>query len=446
MITWTLFVVLALIVVNALYVAAEFAAVSVRATRIEQVAATESSRLANALLPILRSPRELDRYIAGCQIGITVSSLVLGAFGQATLGLALGSLLAETTALQPPSAYALSAVLTLITLTSVQVVFGELIPKTIALQYPVGTALLTYLPMRWSLMLFEPFIRLLNGSGSLVLRRMGVAADSGHRHVHAPEEIALLIRESREGGLLEDRDSARLREAIQLGQHRVRQLMVPRRRIVALDLDEPLQDLLTTVDTSPYTRLIVHRNGFDDVPGYLHVKDLAVATATEGQVSSLELLIRPILVLPSGLTIDRALGQMRDERARIALLVDEYGDVEGLISLEDIIRELLGGISDEFKSIAEPVPVPLGNGRWRLPGRLPLEEASEWAQSIGAGTLEPSEADTLAGWILERLETIPDGPCCLADDVLTVEVERMAGAAIESVIAWRPVAHSRETA
>ena len=236
-----LLTVVVLILLNALYVAAEFAIVGVRATRVELLAA-QGQRSALGLLPVLRDTARLDQYIAACQFGITLSSLILGAFGQATLGLALGALLVAQTGLEPLAAYSLSATLTLVILTGVQVVFGELIPKTVALQFPLGTALRTYPPLRWSLILYAPFIRLLNGSGGLVLRWLGCAAESDHRHLHAPEEIDLLIRESREGGLIEDKDSARLREALQLGQHRVRQLMVPRRQIVALDLSDPLAD------------------------------------------------------------------------------------------------------------------------------------------------------------------------------------------------------------
>ena len=231
----SLFIVVFLILVNALYVAAEFAIVGARATRVEQLAA-QGHRLAGALLPILRDTLRLDRYIAACQIGITASSLILGAFGQATIGLALGAALVTYAGLQPLGGYTLSATVTLVALTSVQVVIGELIPKTVALQYPVRTALFTYLPMRWSLALFSPFIDLLNGSGNLVLRLFGVSAAGSHRHIHAPDEIDLLIRESREGGLLQHKDSERLREALKLGQHRVRQIMVPRRRIASLDL------------------------------------------------------------------------------------------------------------------------------------------------------------------------------------------------------------------
>lgn len=438
MILWITFVVIALILVNALYVAAEFAAVGARVTRVEQLAA-QGHRLATALLPTLREPARLDTYIAACQIGITFSSLVLGAFGQATIGVALGSQLDEYSELGAVSAYALSAIITLVVLTSTQVVFGELIPKTLALQYPVGTAIYTYLPLRWSITLMAPFITLLNGSGSLVLRLFGVGGEQSHRHIHSPEEIDLLIRESREGGVLENADSKRLREALQLGQHRVRQLMVPSRQIASLDLDTPPEQLLASIHDSPYTRLIVYRGNPDNLLGYLHVKDVAVAISAGHDLTDLKSLVRPLLVLQYTLTIDRALAQLRKQRSRIALLADEYGDIKGLISLQDIIHELLGGLSDEFKSGTEVTSRRLPDGRWRLPGRLPLDEAVQLIRSYGGGPeLKPGQADTLAGWLLERLDTIPEGGCCLIADGIEFEIEILDGLAIDSVLVRIP--------
>lgn len=437
MILWTAFVVIVLILVNALYVAAEFATVGARVTRVEQLAA-RGHRLAAALLPTLREPLRLDTYIAACQIGITFSSLVLGAFGQATIGLALGAQLDEHTGLDPLTAYALSAAITLVVLTSTQVVFGELIPKSVALQYPVGTAMYTFLPLRWSITLLAPFITLLNGSGNLVLRLFGASGEQSHRHVHSSEEIDLLIRESGDGGLLEKGECKRLREALQLGQHRVRQLMVPSRRIARLDLSAPPDRLLADIDASPYTRLIVHLGNPEEILGYIHVKDVAVAIATGHDLTALQSLVRPLLVLPYTLTIDRALSQLRSQRARIALLADEYGDVKGLVSLQDIIRELLGELSDEFKSGTDASSRRLPDGRWRLPGRLPLNEVDELIQSAGGPVLEPGQADTLAGWLLERLDTIPEGCCCLAIDGIEFEIEVLEGLAIGSVLVRLP--------
>ncbi len=432
--TWMFLVVGLLILINALYVAAEFAIVGARVSRVEHVAG-QGHRLAAALLPIIKDMASLDRYIAACQIGITLSSLILGAFGQATIGIAIGEWLVAYRGLEPLGAHALSATLVLVVLTSAQVVFGELIPKTVALQYPVGTAMYSYLPMRWSLVLYSPFIRLLNGSGGLILRLLGADPDVRHRHVHSPDEIELLIRESSEGGLLEAKESQRLREVLRLSHHKARQFMVPRRQIAALDLNTPLDQLLEEIDASPYTRLVVHRGGIDTVRGFIHVKDLAIATAGGREIHDLQPLIRPILALPSNLTLDRVLGQMRNRRARIALVVSDFGDVEGLISLEDIIRELLGVLSDEFKSGSELGPEQLGEDCWRLPGRIPLDEVIEWARPFTpADFWDVGQAETLAGWLLAQIGAIPEAGDKLDTAGLAFEIERMDGSAIASVL------------
>ncbi len=432
--TWIFVVVGLLILINALYVAAEFAIVGARASRVEHFT-RQGHRLAAAILPIVKDTTRLDRYIATCQIGITLSSLILGAFGQATIGLALGVLLVSDWGMDTAGAYALSATIVLVVLTSTQVVLGELIPKTVALQYPVGTAMYTHLPMRWSLALFAPFIALLNGSGNLILRRFGVDPDVSHRHVHSPDEIELLIRESSKGGILEVKASKRLREVLRLSRHTVRQLMVPRRQIASLDLAAPLDQLLAQIDASPYTRLVVHRGGLDNVRGIIHVKDLAIATAAGAEIQSLQSLVRPVLALPNRLTLDRALGQMRDRRARIALVVNEYGDVDGLISLEDIVCELIGDLSDEFKSNTEFAPEHLDGNRWRLPGRLPLDKVIDWTRPYtDRGIWDASQAETLAGWLLEQLGTIPEAGDTLELVGLLFEIEKMDGPAIASVI------------
>jgi len=422
-----------LILINALYVAAEFAIVGARASRVEHFALLGKD-LAVAILPIVRDAARLDRYIATCQIGITLSSLILGAFGQATIGVALGALLV-TLGMESIAGYALAATIVLVVLTSTQVVLGELIPKTVALQYPVGTAMYTYLPMHWSQIFFAPFITVLNGSGNLILKRLGIDPEASHRHIHSPDEIELLIRESSKGGILEVKASKRLREVLRLSRHTVRQLMVPRRQIASLDLAAPLHQLLGEIDASPYTRLVVHRGGLDNLRGFIHVKDVAIATASGLEVQSLEALVRPILAFPNRLTLDQALGQMRDRRARIALVVNEYGDINGLISLDDIVRELIGDPSDEFKSNTEFGPEQLDQDRWRLPGRLPLDEVIDWARLyIDQGVWGASHAETFAGWLLEQLGTIPEQGDALELAGLALEIEKMDGPAIVSVI------------
>ena len=262
----------ALILVNAVYVAAEFAAVSVRQSRLRQMA-EDGNPFARWLLPRLGTPAALDRYIAACQIGITISSLGLGAYAQSTLAVWLTPQLASLGGLQPLAAQSTAAAIVLLVLTAAQVIFGELVPKSLALQYPTPTALYTLPPMVASLWIYRPFIHWLNGSGLLLLRLLG-APQQAHRHIHSPDEIELLIAESRDGGLLEPDEHRRLQRALRLNLRQAKQLMVPRTRMAALEVETPLSEVIRVVAASPYSRLPVYRGSLDNIVGVLHTKDL----------------------------------------------------------------------------------------------------------------------------------------------------------------------------
>src|SRR5215217_9160866 len=287
------FVIVSLILVNAVYVAAEFAAVSVRRSRIQQLAA-DGNPLAAWLLPLLQSPASLDRYIAACQIGITLSSLILGAYAQSTFAVWLTPYFGSIGGLENVAAYTTSTVVVLLLLTVAQVVFAELVPKSLALQHPTHTALYTLFAMVPSQWLYRPFIKWLNGTGLLLLRLLG-APPQAHRHLHSPDEIELLIAESRDGGLLEPDEHRRLRRALRLNLRQARQLMVPRTEISAIDINTPLTEVIGIVAQSPFSRLPVSRDSIDNVVGMLHTKDLVRWLVTGGSTdATLARLLRPI--------------------------------------------------------------------------------------------------------------------------------------------------------
>ncbi len=422
------FICVLLILVNALYVAAEFAAVGVRRSQVYQLA-EEGNSLAKRLLPILEDSHKLDSYIAACQIGITLSSLILGAFGQAAIAPDLAELLRTTVGLEPLAAQSAAAAIILLLLTTFQVVFGELVPKSLALQFPTRMALLTYVPTRWSLALYSWFISVLNGSGLLILKAFGMENAGGHRHIHSPEEIDMLIAESRDGGLLEPEEQQRLHQALHLGRRTARQLMVPRRLVEAVDVDADPERVLQIAMNSPYTRLPVYRGSLDNVIGMLHTKDVAVRFARTGRAPRVEELIRSLIYVPTSVTADRLLAQLRERRGRLAVVLDEHGGFEGIVTLEDVLSELVGGLADEFKG-EEPEPERLEDGRVRLPGMMLLDEAQEW---IGQ-SLNETEADTVAGWVLDALGTVPRGGERVTIDGLEVEVEQVEHKAIVSVL------------
>lgn len=426
----TVLVALAVVVVltafTALYVAAEFATVGVRQSRIAQLA-DDGNPLARRLLPIITDSHALDRYIAASQIGITLSGLILGAYGQSRLGEGLETVLGRA-GWSAAAAASTAAVVTLLGLTAFNVVFGELVPKSLALQFPTQVSLWLYWPMTASLAIFRWFIGLLNGSGWLILRLLGMRAADSHRHIHSPDEITMLIAESKDGGLLDAEEQRRLSQALQLGRRTAKQLMVPRRHVHAIDVDTPPSELLAWAIESPYTRAPVYRGHIDDVVGLIQTKDIASLYARTGGADGWTALVKPLSIVPSTLTADRLVAELRRRRARLALVLDEYGGVAGVVTLEDILAELVGDVDDEFKTTDAPQPLP--DGRIRLPGALRLDEAIVW---LGADWAD-DEADTVGGRVVVALGTVPAGGERLTIDGVEVEVERMDGPAIASLL------------
>lgn len=347
---WT--VIVLLILLTGLYVAAEFAAVSARRSRLRRLA-EDGNALAARLLPVLEDPAELDRYIAASQIGITLSSLILGAYGQATIAPRLDPLL-ERAGLDPATAESTAAISVLLFLTVLAVIVGELVPKSLALQDPTRTALATVIPMQWSLRLFNWSIAFLNGSGVLLLRLLRVPA-TGHRHVHSPEEIELLIAESRDGGLLEPEEQVRLHRALRLGLRTARQLMVPRERLAVVDAATPSDEVLRFVESSPFSRLPVYQGKPDHIVGMLHTKDVVMAFLAGGRFG-IATLLRPAIRVPGEMPADRLLAYLRERRSHQALVASPEGPIEGLVTLEDVVGELLGGVADEFKGVRRRRP------------------------------------------------------------------------------------------
>jgi CBS domain containing-hemolysin-like protein len=418
-----------LILLTALYVAAEFSAVGARRSRLRRLA-EDGNILAARVLPVLESPQALDRYIAASQVGITLSSLILGAYAQSRLDVRLAPFVARIAGLDADAALSASAVMVLLVLTVLAMILGELVPKSLALQDPTRMAILTVLPMQWSQRLFAPSIAVLNGSGVLLLKLLGVAS-TGHRHVHSPEEIELLIAESRDGGLLEPLEQVRLHRALRLGLRTARQLMVPRERLASVEASTPFEDVLRLVATSPYSRLPVYRGTIDRVIGILHTKDVVFDYISERPRASIATLLRPIVRVRETMPADRLLAFMRDRRSHHALVEDDDGRISGLITLEDVVGELLGGVSDEFK-IAQLRAILLPDGRVRVPGAMRLDQA---APVVGgwSGSLE-----TVASHIVKVLGRFPEPGEHVNIDGLDVEIEVVEPGHIGSVIVGRP--------
>lgn len=426
MISLVWFTVIATIAVNALFVAAEFSAVSVRHSRIRSLA-DAGNGLAKLLLQRIADTDALDRYIACCQVGITFSSVLLGAAAQASLTVGFAPLLEDWFSINAAVAMSSAAVIVLVGLTVSQMVIGELMPKTLALQFPTQTALLTVVPMNWSMKLFSPFIDILNGSGNVVLGMMGMRS-GGHRHIHSPEEIELLIVESRDGGLLEPEEHRRLQQALRLNQCPASQLMVARLHMVTIGADVPQNLVLRRVAESPYSRFPVTRGSKDNVIGVLYAKDVIAHYVEHGQLPSVQQLMRPMFSVPRSVTADRLLTLMREHHCQQALLVDEYGGVEGIVTMEDVLTEVFGEFADEFKK-PDRGPETLDDGSIRAPGLTRLDELEPLL-----GVRLEGDVATIGGLVLNTLGRLPVKGDRLTIQGIEIQVEALSRHAVASVL------------
>lgn len=399
-------VVTILISFNALYVAAEFATVSSRKTRVRQMA-TEGNTLAKILLPIMEDGQALDRYVAACQIGITISSLVLGAFGQnylATLLVepftAVNAFLGDNWFTNALSPNLLAALIVLFLITSFQVVLGELLPKSIAIQFPEQVALLLTLPMRISLVLLHPLILVFNGSGNLILRLVGQEHVEGHGHIHSAQEIEILVTESHAGGLLDADERQMLRNAFRLRDLTARQIMVHRTSIVAAPVDTSVADLLNLSLETGKSRIPVYQENLDNIRGFVHFKD-AFRLHLRGETKLAEV-VRTAVFVPEAMPAADVWEQLQEKRQYLCFVFDEFGGTAGIITQEDLIEEIFGEVLDEYDF--EDALMYIGErGLRRLRGDLLVNDVNEYL-----GLTLPDEADTLSGLVISKLGRPPE--------------------------------------
>lgn len=421
-----------LLFIQALYVGAEFATLSSRRSRLAQMAG-DGNRFAQMILPVVEDPHTLDVYIAACQIGITISSLVLGFYGQSKLSVVVVPLLESAGINAPRAAETLSAAVILLLLTGLQVVLGELVPKNIGVQYPERLALLTALPMRWSIVLFRPLIWFFNGSGRLILRLMGINPTNEHVHIHSPEEIAMLVEESSAGGLLEAQEQRLIENTLWMRESTVRQMMVPRTRVLAAPADKPCEEMFTLLANSPFSRLPLYEGSIDNIVGVVHLKDLLCLRRTYHQTADTDCgdvrqVMSPALFIPDSMQADEAFTLLQRKRYHVAIVLDEYGGTAGIVTLEDLIEEIFGEVQDEFDQELAPFRGLPGNfvmvrWDWRIEALNELLDLH----------LPKDEAETIGGLVLNELGHAPEVGDQVAFGDVTLRVERVDGKAVSAV-------------
>jgi len=390
-------VVVFLVLANAFFVAAEFALVGARRSKIDQMAA-EGDRLAKIAQGAIK---DLDRYISATQLGITLASLGLGWVGEPALAGLIDrflGLFGVTPA--PAAAHTAAGVITaFLIITFLHIVLGELAPKSIALVKPEAVSRQLAAPLIVFARIMSPAISVLNGAASWMMRRLGVSPASEAQHVHSPEELRLLVMQARAHGTLDETDSAMLAGVFDFHEKKVYNVMRPRTEVAALDITSTEEEVWEVVRRERYSRYPVYRDTLDDVIGVFLAKDLWLYDGTEP--FSLERFVRPVLYVPSSRPAERVLDDLRKTRAQMAVVLDEYGGTAGIVTMEDLVEEVVGDIADEYDFAARTAVVT--DGVLELAGSLSLVDVrSDYGLRIPEG-----DWSTLGGYVFGRLGRLP---------------------------------------
>lgn len=401
-----------LVLLNGFFVAAEFSLARARITRLDQLA--EQGR-ASAVLA-REQVRHIDRYLAACQLGITLASLGLGWLGEPAFAHVLEPLF-ESIGLGESAAALTGIILAFIIITVLHVVIGELAPKTIAIQRAESTALSIARPLEWFRWLFAPFIYLLNGAGNALVRSIGVEPASERELASTPEDLQILIAQSEEGGAIEPEEADMLEGVFGLQASLTRDIMTPRPEVTTLLADSPVRAALIEALGTRHSRFPV-LNG-DGVLGIVHLSQLARGLLEKGEDTPVRGLSAPALFVPETQPVDDLLRQLQARRASLAVVLDEYGDFAGVVTVEDVIEEIVGEIDDERDRAQSVDQQP--DGRLIVRGHVPLEDLADHGVELVDDTVT-----SVGGLVFTRLGRLPrTGDSVVADGwQLTVEATR----------------------
>lgn len=401
----SLLIVVLLVLLNGFFVAAEFALVSVRKSRVDAMVRRGSS----AAKMVQRAIGSLDLYIAATQLGITMASLGLGYVAKPSIAKIIDPLLQSVPFLSGPGALVNSSTVAVVIAfaiaTTLHIVFGELAPKSLALQRPDVTSLWVAAPLNLFLNIFRPFIIGLNAIGNAVVRLIGLQPAGEHGSIHSVEELELLVHSTRVAGLLEEQQERMVTSVFEFSARSVSRVMTPRTEVFAAPIEAGLDELARLVDEAGHSRLPIYEGTLDRIVGVIHAKDvlhhLRLPDAVQPEFA-LRTALRPVPFVPESLPLDEVVAVLRRQQTHLAVVIDEYGGTAGIVTFEDLLEEIVGEVADEFNRA--PVPVDTqADGTTMLDGLLAVEEVDE-RFSLALGEVD---YDTLGGYVFGRLGRVP---------------------------------------
>lgn len=338
-----LLIILAIVIANAFFVAAEFAIVKVRSTQI-QTLAQKNNRLAKYTLKILD---KLDSYLSASQVGITMTSLGLGWVGEPITAKLLEPIFTFFGIENPQTVKTLSIIIGFIFLTFLHISLGEQAPKMLAIKSPKNVSMWVSVPLNIFYVVFKPIIWLLNEAANLILKLIGIKQVSDSERISSEEELRLIISEGRKSGAIDQTEHQLIEKIFEFNDKQASEIMVPRNHMAAINIDDTRENIFRIVTEEGYSRLPVYKDTIDNIIGIIYTKDL-ISAAEHRELIALQDIIRPAYFVSSTKQIGNLLKDMQRAKVHMGIVVDEYGGVEGLVTIEDIIEEIVGEIQDEY--------------------------------------------------------------------------------------------------
>ena len=396
MTTINLILIALLIALTAFFVATEFAIVKVRMSRLDQLIA-EGKKGAVAAKKVVT---HLDEYLSACQLGITVTALGLGWLGEPTVEKILHPLF-EHLNLDESVTHILSFGIAFALVTFLHVVVGELAPKTVAIQKAETVTILFAGPIIWFYRIMYPFIWFLNGSARVLVGIFGLKPASEHEVAHSEEELRILLADSYKSGAINKNELKYVNNIFEFDERTAKEIMVPRTEIVSISIDDTFSDVMNTIEKESYTRYPVVNGDKDNILGFINVKEVLttkIMNKNSEEVLKLQSFINPVIRVIETLPIHDLLVKMQKERIHIAILTDEYGGTSGLVTVEDILEEIVGEIRDEFDEDEVPEIRKLNEDHFILDAKLLIDDAN----NLLGTHLSDEEIDTIGGWVLTQ--------------------------------------------
>lgn len=430
-----LFVIIFLLFSNGFFVASEFAMVKVRKTRIEQLV-KEGNFNAKIALEALK---DLDKFIAAVQLGVTISSIGLGWVGEGTLARIIEPIFAFLPGIsQNIATHTVSVGIAFATITFLHVVIGELVPKSIALEYTEKTALVVAKPMQVITFIFNPFIWLLNGFGNYLLKMLRIPHSHKGSLVHSTEELDMLVNASYDGGVLNETEKDMLHNVFKFSDLTAKQVMIPRTDMVCIPEDMSFNELNSLAAESQYTRYPVYSEDIDHITGLIHVKDL-YSLSIRNEERPIKSLLREVLLVPETITMDNLVLEFKKRKGQMAIVIDEFGGTSGLITLEDVLEEIFGEVQDEFDEEEECDIREVEPNKYIANAMMRLDEMAEFFE-IPEEAIDDEDIDTIGGLVVKLLGRLANLGDTVQFQNLTFNVKEIDGARITKLeITRKPI-------